>query len=693
MRRSRADVLALAFAAALVAATAWTVVRGQQNRTLQADEYAFVLVGADAFASDFLGMLLDPSPVRRGPERLMALLVSVPYALFDDTPTMLRAAHVVGSLLWMLAALPAYALARLLRLERWQALMVAALTVVTPWLIFGTTVLNVTAAFPLTAALLWATVRAVTRPSVGNDVLVLAIAVLGAAARTGNLPFVAIVAVAVIVQVWRDRPPRESLVRLPVRMVRTHPVLVGAGILTLGLVAALGATRIVGGQYEDAVPDAYRLTDIVSRAGFWGSILALGSGLVAAVIGLAWLVRQAVRPTDRAAGAFAVSAIALFVVFVLSTLQAPPEERYVAVLAPLAPVAFGAAVFRRETSAVGAVLAGLVVLRVVTTNVPAPDEGSYSWMVAPARQFWFRFVERRLTAYGLPEGWEIVTLAVILAIVVAAALALLVRARPAVGGVAVAATGALLVLHGGASGQYNTGKWLAGEGSRAVPWEQRAFIDEALGSDEVVYGWDYNPGSAEVVPFALTRAQTYNRSMGGAIGLADMAQTWSCCERDVRFSVDPATGGVNARIPRYLVVPPGFLRVGFAARFVAGSPALADYGLFDLGERPRVSYTVDRVDADGWVRPGRGAVLRGFTSAGGRRATCARLELAAPVDGPARFRVGSRRGEVPANAVGEVRVAVRPGAPVAISGRGKTRLPDGRVRAFRIARVALDCPA
>ena len=688
MRSSRSDALLLVLGAALLATTAWTLVRGQQNRTLQADEFAFVLAGAEAFVGDFLGTLLDPSPVNRGPERLMALLVSVPYALFDDTATMFRAAHALTALAWILAALPAYGLARLLRLGRRQALMVAVLTLVTPWLIYGTTLLNVTAAFPLTTALVWATVRAVTRPSVGNDLLVLAIAAAGAAARTGNLPFVAVVAVAVVVQVWRDRPPGESAVRLPVRLVRTHPVLVGAGVLTLSFVAAVGATDIVGGQYKDAVPDGFGAAEIVARAGLWGSILALGSGLVVVMVGLAWAVRQAARPSDRAAGAFAVTALTLFVVFVVSTLEAPPEERYVAVLAALAPVSFGAALFRREASALGTLLAGLVVLRAVTENVPAPDEGPYAWMVAPARQFWHRAVENRLTSFGVPESWEVVTLVAVLAIAVAVALC----ARRRAGAVA----GMLLMVLGAAAAQYNTGKWLDGEGWRALAWEERAFVDAAVGGDSAAYAWDYNPRSAELVPFALNRVQMYNRSLAGAIRLEGTPQTWSCCDRDIPFSVDARTGQVRATqpLPRHVIAPPGFQRVGFAARFLGTSRAVAGFGLFDLGAEPRVSFTVDGADGDGWVRPGRAALVRGFTSADGRGpAACARIDLAAPAEAAARFRVGPRRGALAAGAGEQVRVAIPAGGLLRLEGRGATRLPDGRVRALRIDRVTLDCAA
>jgi hypothetical protein len=691
VRRVLANPFGIAFAAVLLVAAVWVLVRGQQNHTLQADEYAFGLAGAYAFSEDFLGTLFAASPVYRGPERLMALLLYVPHSLFGDTADMFRAAHVLAGLLCLLAALPAYALARMLALERWQAALVAALAVATPWLLFGTTLLNVTIAYPLTTALVWAVVRAVTRPSPWNDLLVLAVAALGATARTGNLPFVAIAALAVLVQVWRDRPAGEPARRYPLRVVRTHPVLVAAGLLTLAVVAALGASAIIGDQYAEALPDDFSPGTIVSRAGMWGSYLILGSGFVVAMLALPWAVRQAVRPTDRVAGAFAVAALALFAVFVVSTLKAPEEERYSAVLAGLAPVAFGAAVFRRETSPLAAVLGGLVALRVVTANVPLPDAGSHAWMVGPARRFWYTSVEGRITEWGAPQGWNVVALVAVVAIAVAVALTLVRGRRLSVaGGVAGLALAAL----GIAQADWNAGRWLRDEGRRDLSWEDRTFIDRAVG-EEVVLGWDYNPARAPNVPFGLNQAQAYNRDLDGALRNESMEQTWSCCGLDVRISADPRTGTLEstAPLPRYVLVPPGYQNVGFAGRFAGASRALPDFRLYDVGAQPRLSYLVTGPDTDGWLAPGRPALLRGYTSTDGGEPGCARLGLAAPPRAPARFRVGRQTVRLAPAETREVRVPIRRGAQLRISAAGRVRLPGGRVRAAALVGVVLDCDA
>ncbi len=706
-RRAEAQRSAtVAFALVVCAAAAWSAWRGVQNHTLQADEFAFGLAGARGFTADFFATLTAASPVNRGPERLMSLVLALPNRLFEgDTAAMFRAAHVMAAVIYALAALPAYALARMLGLERWQAALVAALTTVTPWLIFATTLLNVTVAYPLTTALVWAVVRAVTRPSPGNDLLVLVIGALGATARTSNLPFVAIAAAAVFVQVWRDRPPGErgldALKRYPLRVGRTHPLLLAAGIVTVGAVLSVGVRGIVGGQYQGAIPTDFSVADVIDRAGMWGAMLALGTGYIVVMIALPWGVRQAAKPTDRVAGAYAVTALSLFVVFAVTTVNAPPEERYVAVMAAVAPIAFGAALFRREASALGTVLGGLVVLRIVAANVPPYDEGQLSWMVLPARQFLFRGTELRLTSAGVPEVWDIYAIVMVGAILFAVAVAFVCSPRARVRApiaVLVAVGAAVLVLGlGAAQAQYATSKWLGAQGGNWT-WEQRTFIDQAVG-DEVALGWDYNPGGAGVVPYAMGQAQAYNRRFAGMIRLAGMPQTFACCPFDIVVSVDERTGRITSSTPlrRFVVAPPGFKRVGFAARPVAASPTLADFGLFDLGTQPRVSYTVAGAADDGWVPAGRSTTLRGFTSARGGEPTCVRIVMGAPADAAARYRVrpaGSTpmAGELAPGERREVRVPLSPGrASVAITGGRSGPSPDARAPALQLVDVALDC--
>jgi hypothetical protein len=678
-------------------ATAWVARAGLDNQELQADEFAFGLAGVQRFAVDFFGTLFSASPVNRGPERFMALALWVPDRLFADTADMFRAAHLMTALFTALAAVPAYAIARLLELRRRHALLVAALTIITPWLIYGATLLNVTAAFPLTTALVWSVMLAVTRPSIRHDLLVVVIGALGATARTGNLPFVAIAAIAVFVQVWRDRPRGETvsqaLRRYPRRLLGTHPLLVGVGVLTIAAVLAIGVRDIIGGQYQGALPKNVTLGYIVTRAGQWGAMLALGCGVIPAIIGLPWALRQAARPTERAAGAFAVTALALFVVYVVTTLQAPLEERYVAVLAGLAPPAFGAALFRREAMPIGTLLAGLVVLRIVFVNRGPHDDGAYSWMVKPTRQFFFHGIEGRVESMGGPgEAAVAVVLAAAVAVAVGVALACSARLALPARRVALVAgmTGTALLGVGALQANYNVDRWLAGLGRPTWTWEDRTFVDRTVGPEGHAMGWDYNPGRGPVVPYAMAQAQAFNRRFGGAIRLNTTGGSWACCRPDVVFSVDARTGHIESAtpLPRYIIEPPGFKRIGFAAALEVSSPSLADYPLRDLGGRPRISYTVTGAGEDGIVQ--RRATLRAFAARDSGRATCARLVLTAASEVPARGRVTATEAkpvsvDVPSGRVHE--------ALIPLTGRRPVVTIEARRGPIRLADIALDCTA
>jgi hypothetical protein len=257
--------------------------------------------------------------------------------------------------------------------------------------------------------------------------------------------------------------------------------------------------------------------------------------------------------------------------------------------------------------------------------------------------------------------------------------------------------GVLLLVVGAAQAQYATAKWLAGPGAPNLSFEDRTFVDRAVG-DATAAGFDYNPTSGEGVPFALNLALIFNRRFEGAVRLNGMPGTFSCCLPDVSLDIDPATGRLQASgpLPRYLVVPPGFKRADLTGRPAATSPALADYVLRDLGDAPRPSYAVTGADDDGWLAPGRPVTVRGFAAADGSPSGVRAARAAGAARGPAEYRVtgpgGVQRGSLRPGERRELRLAVSPGdAALRIRATGPAVLPDGRQRAMALTDVALDC--
>ena len=735
MRRSLRTPAGIALIAALVVvagALAYAMVWGLRNQVLQNDEASFGIQGARMFRDDPWGFLTSASPVNRGPERLPAMLLAIPQWLFGagGAATAFRVSHLMFSAIAVSAALPAYGLGRLLSLERWQAAVGAALTVATPWLIFDTALLNGALAFPLLTGLAWVTVRGVLRPSLGGDALILLVALVNALARTGNLPFLALPAVAVLVQVARDRPAGTSFGAAargyPWRLLRTHPLLVVPGLVVLAGVLAIGPAQIVGGQYSGgALPKDVTPSVLANRTGFWGSVLALGSGYVPLMIAVPWLVRHAVRPADRAAGAFAVVGLAALVLYVVSTVQAPPEERYVAILAAVPAIAFARAVFAREASVLGTLAVGGYLADRILTYELGEDTGPFSYMVAPARQFLHRVIAGRLTEVpGLPDAhtsaaWVIGT------VVVAVLLAATARgpgiprltthqqrrvneAAPVLA--AVVAVG--IVVLGFLSAQYNSRRWTDGTGASATTWEQRTFIDRATGGAAVA-GFTADATSDGLVPYAMGQALNYNGSIVGAARPAGQPSTWGCCRPDTELRPDPVRGTLATSgppLPRFLLEPPSFTPFGFQGPIRRTSPTLAGFTLREIGRRPRLSYTTTGVQLDGFLLRRRAAHLRLFG------APCATATLvgmptqpppgppetpgdrppAPPPPGrPATLEVrdasGTRRLTVAPDAMATMQVRPARGRPAVLRASGGGPLSDGRRVTVRLTALTPAC--
>ncbi len=382
---------------------------GATSHEFQPDEFDTVIVGR-RFADAFFQTLFSVSPAGRGPERLCAVVFALPTALFNDTAVVFRSAHVLFGLLYLSAALPIYALARGLGLERWQAIFPAAAAMLTPWLLFGATMLNVTLAYPAAMALAWASWRSMVSPSLRTDAVLLAIVVLGAMAREGNALFGVAAAVAVIVGVWRDRPAGKplgaSLRAYPGRLVRAHPLLVSAAGALLLAVLIFGLHRLLGSAYqrEYSGTTLAMLEHILGNTWRATAELTMGTGYLPMVIALPWLAHELLRPRSRGTGAFAVVAVAMFVTFIAmvayygaTTNGAPDDERYVAVLAGLPPLIAAVALFKREVHPLAVAVSGLLLARVVVTQGLHPVTGAYDYFLAPARVFFTVVIQGQLS--------------------------------------------------------------------------------------------------------------------------------------------------------------------------------------------------------------------------------------------------------------------------------------------------------
>ena len=265
--------------------------------TVFSDEMVFISLAK--------GLARGDGPVVRGVETLgyglayPALLAPV-YALADDGAEAFVAAQMTNAVVMASAAVPAYLLSRLV-LERGDALLVAALTVVTPLLWYSGYVMTESLFFPTFLWTAYAVARALARPST----------------------LLQGVAVGALVGLCLVRP--QAVVLLPAAATAVGLVAIrgtGGAIQRYGvLLGGLGAVAVVGGvvhllssvsvvgAYDVLVtwPDPFEL---LVWAGRELGGLSLAVGVIAVVvfpIATVVMLGRAASDQERAVGAVAIT--------------------------------------------------------------------------------------------------------------------------------------------------------------------------------------------------------------------------------------------------------------------------------------------------------------------------------------------------------------------------------------------------
>ena len=175
---------------------------------------------------------------------LYPVVLSPIYALTSTAQGAYAWVKVVNAVLLSLSVFPVYAIARFV-LSRRQSLGVAALALLAPLVSYSSLELSENLAYPLCLLAIWAMLRALSRPSARNDVLLLAAIVLASAAR---LQLVALLpaALTAILLVALVPSTQDGRTRAALRAVSQHRVLFGT--VAVALVAGLARTATNGGN-------------------------------------------------------------------------------------------------------------------------------------------------------------------------------------------------------------------------------------------------------------------------------------------------------------------------------------------------------------------------------------------------------------------------------------------------------------
>ncbi len=243
------------------------------------------------------------------------VLIAPVVALFD-MPTAFKAAHFINALLLASAAIPAFLIAHRVAGSRGIAYLVAAISVVVPWVVYANMLITESAAYPVFLWTILAILRAVEEPSARRDVI--AIAAVGFATLT-RTQFAILGVVLVLAALTHDlayRPawfrarPRGCALWSAVRdSGRNHVALLVAvviGIVALAALEVAGGLRQGAGQYGNTLTGDL-LPHGVSRS-FRAhlAVIAANIAVVPLMLAIAWGLAALVRSERKTEHAFAL---------------------------------------------------------------------------------------------------------------------------------------------------------------------------------------------------------------------------------------------------------------------------------------------------------------------------------------------------------------------------------------------------
>jgi hypothetical protein len=683
LSRRFGPALALGGLTLLLALLLWTQAR-QIHLWTQDEEYFVQL--SRLLTEHFPGALWD-LPVQsfdeRGIQRLTIALLAVPLSEIRGALG-LDIARALMSLAFASATIPAYLLARGVRLSTPWALAAAALTVIVPWSILTGSFLTESVAYPAALWAIWGAWRSCVVPGLRSDLVAVALVVAAGFARTNLLVLVVVAPAAATLhalygggglraaalRLWRSSPlwavllvPGAILVALNLAGIRPGPL------------APLSGGYITSLELLEFGPIPAKMAGQVSR-------MVTGAGLVPAVLGVAWIGRQVVRRTSPEAGALALTCLVGFLVVLFSTVYAAPEERYLMLVAPCLLLPGVVAIARRDVPWWGVAISGLLAV-VLVARVQWPFQADQAgFLTDPAEAFWSRVVVGN--AGWLPGSPR--TGAAILALLAVAALVALWR----VSGRRAALVPLVLVAAVGVAQVVQTGYVLtkrvemaSGPGD-AADW---AWVDERVG-DAVVGIQAQAIGNTGDYVNVWRELTFWNRQAEKIVTTGTLGLQIPRYGEAFEAKLDRRTGALVApegeRIPRYMLVPTQYRQLGLRGREVARSTYLP-VALVALEGAPHVTYEWVGPDDDGWLPARTDATLRIMRAEGSSGPRCATIGLIAPPgsEGRTRFvlRAGDERatGALPAEGGRDVRIRVPEGvAGVRLTATGSAKLGDGR---------------
>jgi hypothetical protein len=595
-------------------------------------------------------------------------------------PSFLVRAHTLNAIVMTSAAVPAFLLARDVLRSSVGPYVAAALAVAVPWLMLASFLLTEVAAYP---AFLWAVYlvqRAIARPSVQADALALVGLAAALLARTQLAVLVVVAALAVVV-IERQRAGER------------HRLLAAAGALVLVVLVALavaGHASSLLGTYSGTAHGSLVTWSLPRAFAQHAATLALGLGLLPALLGSAWLGARAWRLEPGPTVAILAVVLLLLEVasFDLRYGDGLPRDRYLFYAAPLLLIGFVGAL-EDAVAPRRALIVPAIVLASGIAWAPLPTFAKVSVDVPTAV----------LDDYIVRNGgrWLLALAGIVLLVFFALARVSLPRRVVAI--VLAAATLAALV----AETAYAFDRVLRTDGTSdrpitASPGAVLDWIDRTVGPGADVTMIPYAQIAADYwdTAFYWWDLEFWNRSVTRASypgnRFAEIQSTFP--NLDLRF--DRRTGRANTSPTRYVA------QSDFETRFRVRGPTVSltrDVRLIDAGSRWYADWRTSGLDDDGFTVAGRPVRLLVYPAPGqrGRRlrhVTFQVLALGEEALGSTRMTANSEHAVrvqvcVPPDRPGSI--VLRPSGSASVYGDFGTRagIAQTRVRSVRIQRIAL----
>jgi hypothetical protein len=328
----------------------------------------------------------------RATDRLYPLLLSIGYRITGG-PAAIRLDHVLSALLFVSAVFPLYLVARVILRSRWAAVAVALLGVCAPWLALTSALFTENLSYPLFWWMMLATAHAVWRPAWRRDALaVLSIALLVVTRVQFAAVFPGYLLAILAVSLWRAGPPRhrgfwsdvgDRVRSAGAEFARCYPAslaLLVATVVAVVYVRSLPNWRThvenLFGTYSDVLIRHSLPPNMIEGLLVELIALALGVGLLPAIVSIPWYFKRMSRPRVERRWVFLLSAGVVLLVFLVGTVFSQggylgplTEERYFFYVAPVFWLGAFAALEDRDLSA-GQILACALGLSALFAVIP-----------------------------------------------------------------------------------------------------------------------------------------------------------------------------------------------------------------------------------------------------------------------------------------------------------------------------------